>query len=38
MNFGLFAASKLQKVSGLIKEEKFEEAEDEVKSYDRVVE
>lgn len=38
MNFGLFAASNLQKISALIKEESFEAADTEIKSYQRIVE
>lgn len=37
MNFGLFAASTLQKLSALIRDERFDEAAQEVKTYERIV-
>lgn len=37
MNFGLFAASNLQKISTLIKQENFEGADMEIKNYQRIV-
>jgi hypothetical protein len=38
MNFGLFAASTLQRISTLIKNGNFDEAAEQVKAYDRMVE
>jgi len=37
MNFGLYAASALQKISKKIKEEHFDEAKDEVRRYNSLV-
>jgi hypothetical protein len=38
MNFGLFAASTLQRISTLIKNGNFEEAAQQIKNYDKMVE
>lgn len=37
MNFGLFAASTLQRISTLIKDANFDEASNQIKTYDRMV-
>lgn len=37
MNFGLFAASTLQRISTLIKDANFDEADNQIKNYDRMV-
>jgi hypothetical protein len=38
MNFGLFAASTLQRISTLIKDGNFDEASQQITNYDRMVE